>query len=124
MKFGILFRPQSFWIGCHWSPKNKRFCLNILPFITFWLVSEGGIEPKQGYNLYRNDAFTTFGRLLCKFKIHSWSYRVCPSTHLQFPTNNQPYRYQKKHKECVCCGKKGGWTEICKTPLEHDDYPG
>lgn len=55
MKWGILFRWQSFWIGAHWSPYNKRLCLNLVPFITVWVTARGGSTPNKGFNIYRND---------------------------------------------------------------------
>jgi hypothetical protein len=45
MKAGILFRPGSVWIGAHWSPGNKRLCVNVIPFVTFWFTLAGGITP-------------------------------------------------------------------------------
>lgn len=46
MKWGILFRWQSFWIGAHWSPHNRRLCINIIPFVTVWVIQKGGKEPE------------------------------------------------------------------------------
>lgn len=45
MKFGVLFRLQSFWIGIHYSPYNKRFCINLIPCVTIWIIKKGGIIP-------------------------------------------------------------------------------
>lgn len=45
MKWGILFRWQSFWIGAHWSPYNKRLCVNLIPMVTIWIAAPGGAEP-------------------------------------------------------------------------------
>ena len=42
---GWLFRWGSCWVGFHWSSYNKRICLNLLPFITFWMVFKGGKIP-------------------------------------------------------------------------------
>lgn len=47
MKWGILFRWRSLWIGAHWSPYNRRLCINLLPMITLWIVWPGGITPSQ-----------------------------------------------------------------------------
>lgn len=47
MKYGILFRLRSWWMGVHWSPKNKRVCINPLPMVTFWFTFEGGITPSR-----------------------------------------------------------------------------
>ena len=47
MKTGWLVRWGSAWVGVHWSPENKRFCINLLPFCTFWVTLPGGITPKD-----------------------------------------------------------------------------
>lgn len=47
MKYGVLFRPKSFWIGCHYSDANKRFCINLLPMVTIWITLKGGRTPKK-----------------------------------------------------------------------------
>ena len=46
MKYGILCRKESFWIGLHYSKYNKRYCLNILPCITIWWTINGNIPCK------------------------------------------------------------------------------
>ena len=45
MKYGWLFRLESFWIGVHYSPYNKRFCINFVPWITLWITLPGGKTP-------------------------------------------------------------------------------
>lgn len=45
MKIGLLLRIQSFWIGIHYSPYNKRFCINLIPCVTIWIIKKGGIIP-------------------------------------------------------------------------------
>ncbi|WP_445368845.1 hypothetical protein ACH5Y9_05505 [Methylomonas sp. BW4-1] len=40
-----LFRLSSLWIGVHWSPYNKRLCINPLPCLTLWVVLPGGNAP-------------------------------------------------------------------------------
>ena len=55
MKIGILFRWSSFWIGAHWSPYNRRLCVNLVPFITFWITAPGGGTPYEGFDIYRSD---------------------------------------------------------------------
>ena len=47
MKWGILFRLESCWIGAHWSPYNKRLCVNLVPFITIWITAQGGVTPEK-----------------------------------------------------------------------------
>lgn len=44
-RVGLLFRLSSFWIGAHWSPYNRRWCINPLPFVTFWIALPGGRVP-------------------------------------------------------------------------------
>lgn len=45
MKAGILFRWGSAWVGVHWSPFNRRACINVIPFVTIWITLEGGNVP-------------------------------------------------------------------------------
>lgn len=45
MKAGVLFRWQSLWIGAHWSPYNRRLCLNLIPCVTIWITARGGNTP-------------------------------------------------------------------------------
>lgn len=45
LTFGWLFNKHSWWIGLHYSPLNKRYCINIIPLFTFWVVKKGGIIP-------------------------------------------------------------------------------
>jgi len=47
MKHGWLFRLGSLWIGAHWSPANKRLCINLIPCVTLWIVWPGGVVPKK-----------------------------------------------------------------------------
>jgi len=47
MKAGMIIRKESAWIGAHYSPRNKRLCLNIVPFITFWFIKKGGNPPRE-----------------------------------------------------------------------------
>lgn len=42
---GILYRMGSLWIGVHWSGANRRWCINLLPCVTVWIVLPGGREP-------------------------------------------------------------------------------
>jgi hypothetical protein len=42
---GILFRWRSVWIGVHYSTHNKRTCINLVPFVTLWIVTTGGRTP-------------------------------------------------------------------------------
>lgn len=42
---GWIFRKASAWVGLHYSEYNNRYCLNILPCITYWWIGEGGKVP-------------------------------------------------------------------------------
>lgn len=44
-RMGLLFRMASAWVGVHWSGHNKRLCVNVVPFVTFWVTLPGGIAP-------------------------------------------------------------------------------
>lgn len=45
MRSGIIFRKGSAWMGAHWSPFNKRLCINLIPCVTIWVTFKGGITP-------------------------------------------------------------------------------
>lgn len=42
---GVLVRADSFWVGAHWSPYNKRLCINFIPFVTVWFALPEGVLP-------------------------------------------------------------------------------
>lgn len=45
VKAGLLFRWGSLWVGAHWSPTNKRLCVNLVPCLTVWVTLSGGKTP-------------------------------------------------------------------------------
>ena len=45
MRAGLLINPGALWIGAHWSPANRRWCINIVPVLTFWIALPGGKAP-------------------------------------------------------------------------------
>lgn len=47
MKTGAFINWKAWWMGIHWSPYNKRFCINLLPCCTIWIVKEGGNIPAR-----------------------------------------------------------------------------
>lgn len=47
MKYGILFRGASFWIGFHYSYTCKRLCINLIPCITLWITFKNGHKPNK-----------------------------------------------------------------------------
>ena len=44
---GAFVNWRSWWIGAHYSPNNRRWCVNVLPCITVWLTLPGGNEPNR-----------------------------------------------------------------------------
>lgn len=44
---GWLVRGTSLWIGAHYSARNRRWCINVLPCVTFWITLKGGITPQE-----------------------------------------------------------------------------
>lgn len=47
-KWGFLFNPHAFWIGAHYSPYNRRWCINLVPCVTLWVVRPFGNVPLRG----------------------------------------------------------------------------
>lgn len=47
MKFGTIFNPAAWWIGAHYSPFNRRWCINLLPCVTLWIALRGGKQPDR-----------------------------------------------------------------------------
>lgn len=44
-KLGVRFSLKSAWCGVHYSPFNKRVCINFVPFVTVYYVWKGGLLP-------------------------------------------------------------------------------
>jgi len=44
-QWGFIFRWGSGWVGYHWSPRERRLCINLLPWTTFWITAPGGEVP-------------------------------------------------------------------------------
>ena len=42
---GVLWNPNALWVGSHYSPYNKRHCINLVPCLTVWVRLSGGKEP-------------------------------------------------------------------------------
>lgn len=47
-RIGWLFNKHAWWVGAHYSPYNKRLCVNILPCCTIWFIFPGGTAPGEG----------------------------------------------------------------------------
>ena len=67
MKYGLLFRKESWWIGIHWSSYNKRLCINIIPMLTVWFAAHDGQVPNQGLHLMKKTSRST---VYCRARIH------------------------------------------------------
>lgn len=46
-KWGVLFNTSALWIGVHYSPYNRRYCVNLLPCATIWFTTKCGKAPKR-----------------------------------------------------------------------------
>lgn len=44
-RWGWLRNKHSTWIGVHYSPHNKRWCINLIPCVTLWITKPGGNAP-------------------------------------------------------------------------------
>ncbi len=44
MKCGVLIRLSSLWVGAHWSPFQRRLCVNLIPCVTFWFGTPPNVE--------------------------------------------------------------------------------
>ena len=42
---GLLWNPHALWLGVHYSPMNRRHCINLVPCLTVWVRLPGGKEP-------------------------------------------------------------------------------
>lgn len=47
-RYGFLFNRSALWVGVHYSPFNKRYCVNLLPCVTIWFCCKGGKVPHKG----------------------------------------------------------------------------
>lgn len=45
VRTGFIFNLTSAWIGIHYSKRERRVCINILPCLTFWITRKGGTLP-------------------------------------------------------------------------------
>lgn len=45
MKAGLIFRDGNLWIGAHYSPAHRRWCINVVPCVTLWITLAGGDAP-------------------------------------------------------------------------------
>ena len=47
VRWGVKVGKGSAWIGVHWSKHNRRFCINLVPFLTIWITLKGGKTPYE-----------------------------------------------------------------------------
>ena len=45
MRIGFLFQPGAVWVGAHYSKWHRRLCINLVPFLTVWIMLPGGVPP-------------------------------------------------------------------------------
>ena len=45
MKAGLLIQKGGLWLGAHYSPHNRRWCINLLPCVTVWVTLKNGKVP-------------------------------------------------------------------------------
>lgn len=50
LTIGIKFSLHAFWIGFHHAKYHKRTCINIIPFVTIYIVRKGGNLPFKYLN--------------------------------------------------------------------------
>lgn len=43
--WGLLLNPNAWWLGVHYSPRDGRHCINLIPCLTLWITKQGGREP-------------------------------------------------------------------------------
>ena len=41
----VRFSLTSAWIGVHYSKRERRVCINLVPFVTIWVALKGGRRP-------------------------------------------------------------------------------
>lgn len=44
-RVGLLVRRGSLWVGVHYSPNTRRYCINPIPCVTLWITLPGGDIP-------------------------------------------------------------------------------
>ena len=42
---GLLWNWRACWVGLHHSAKDRRTCVNLIPFLTIWYTRPGGMLP-------------------------------------------------------------------------------
>jgi hypothetical protein len=42
---GLLWNWRAAWVGLHHSAKDRRTCVNLIPFLTIWYTRPGGMLP-------------------------------------------------------------------------------
>lgn len=45
MKYGLLFQKGGLWVGAHYNPHYRRWCINLFPCLTIWVCLKGGTVP-------------------------------------------------------------------------------
>jgi hypothetical protein len=42
---GVCVQLGALWVGAHYSRRNRRWCINLLPCLTVWVTLPGGKAP-------------------------------------------------------------------------------
>ena len=42
---GLKLQKGGLWVGAHYSPNNRRWCINLIPCVTVWIALKGGRVP-------------------------------------------------------------------------------
>lgn len=42
---GLLWNWRACWVGYHYSARDKRLCVNLVPFLTIWATAPRGNLP-------------------------------------------------------------------------------
>lgn len=46
-RVGFKFQLGGVWLGAHYSPYNRRVCINMIPCCTVWVALPGGKTPEE-----------------------------------------------------------------------------
>ncbi|MDB5802295.1 MAG: hypothetical protein JWL63_3234 [Rhodocyclales bacterium] len=46
-RIGILLQFGAVWLGAHYSPVDRRWCINLVPCLTVWITLRGGRPPRR-----------------------------------------------------------------------------
>lgn len=44
-QFGAVWNWRAVWVGAHYGARDRRLCINLIPFLTLWVALPGGYAP-------------------------------------------------------------------------------